>query len=86
MGHPLRIAGSQLSEFESHPASGFGVGITLRSLHTPSGSSFEVFDGRSALSTLLGTFSTRGGVVDWPSGIQFAGSTTAGKLHPHIVW
>jgi hypothetical protein len=72
----------------SHPASGFGAGITLRTLQTAPGTSFDVLDGDSALSTLLGTFRTDHGVVDWPSGIHFAGSTTAGNLHPHIqvVW
>jgi hypothetical protein len=64
----------------SNPASGFGAGITLTSLHTPPGSSFEVYDGDSVLSPLLGAFSTEdSGVVDWPSGTQFAGSTTAGE-------
>jgi hypothetical protein len=83
----------------SDPTSGFGAGITLTSLRTPpdSTSAFQVFDGDSFLSTVLGTFGTGrvygGWSVDWTSGdwlsgIQFVGSTTAGEAQgacPHIM-
>jgi hypothetical protein len=62
----------------ANPASGFGVGITINAMHTPVGSSFQVFDGDSILSTFLDSFSDT--AEDWPSGTQFVGSTTAGEL------
>ncbi len=84
---PSNVEGSDCQvTIVPHPASGFGVGITLLSLHTPPGKypwvpgpSLEVFDGDSILSTVLASFSNDSG-VEWPSGIRIFGSTTAGEL------